>query len=130
MNSLTSNKNQFMMSESLKNQVGDIDPELMGQLHEQYVHVIADRTIDGQHEPLVGLLRSVLFDVEPEIEFKVELTEALKTIKSNNVAFLQFELHHGEEIVTIPGPFKIKAARIQDIEPKNQMCVIALHLRR
>jgi hypothetical protein len=129
MSNLNSN-NQIMMSDSLKSQVGDIDSQMMDQLNDQYVHVIADRTIGGHQEPLIGLLRSILLDVEPEIEFKVELFEAMKTIKSNDLGFLKFELHHGEDIVTIPGPFKVKAARIQDIEPKTQMCIIALHLRR
>lgn len=122
---------RILMSDVLKGQLPDLESEMAERMHAQYVHVIADRRIGGQQLPLAGLLRSVLFDANPEIEIKVELTEALKTVKANDLRFESFELQHSdEETLPIPGPFTVKACRIQEIDAETQTCVLALQLQR
>lgn len=122
---------RILMSDALKGQLPELESEIADQLHGQYVHVVADRRIGGQQLPLAGLLRTVLFDTHPEIEFKVELSEALATVKANDLSFEGFELQHGEETtLNIPGPFAVKAARLQEIDPTTQTCVLALQLHR
>jgi len=118
------------MSDTLKDHLPDLESDVVDQLQDQYVHVVADRRIGAKSLPITGLLVSVLFDVQPEIEFKVELSEALITVSANTLSFVSFELHHGETTVPIPGPFIVKAARIQDIDALNQMCVLSLQLQR
>lgn len=126
------------MSDMLKGNVSDLashdddDPymEAVTSAETRYVHVIADRRVANKSLPLVGLLRTVLFDEQPEIEFKVDLTEALATVKAAGLSFAGFELEHGTEVVKMPGPFIVKAARIQEIDPLTQTCVLALHLTR
>lgn len=122
---------RILMSEALRGQLPELESEMAEQLRGQYVHVLAARRVGGQQLPLVGLLRTVLFDTHPEIEFKVELSEALATVKANDLSFDGFELQHGEETtLDIPGPFTVKAARIQEIDPATQTCVLALQLQR
>lgn len=119
------------MSETLRGQLPELESDIAEQMHGNYVHVVADRRIGGQQVPLAGLLRTVLFDTQPEIEFKVELSEALATVQANDLVFEGFELQHGEETsLPMPGPFKVKAARIQEIDPVTQTCVLALQLQR
>lgn len=128
---LKSDPSKILMSDALRGQLPELESDMVTQLQGQYVHVIADRRVGGQSMPLAGLLRSVLLDVQPEIEIKVEMSEALKTIKATDLSFEFFELQYGEdEDVTLPGPFTVKAARIQEIDPVTQTCVLALHLQR
>jgi len=122
---------RILMSDVLKGQLPELESDAIDELQDQYVHVIADRFMNGHQQPLAGLLRTVLFDQSPEIEIKIELSEALKTVRANDLRFDSFELQHGEkETVIMPGPFTVKAARIQEIEPATQTCVLALHLQR
>ena len=124
---------RILMSNALKGQVPELESEMVEQMQGQYVHVVADRRIGGQQLPLAGLLRTVLFDTSPEIEIKVELIEAIRTVKANDLVFGGFELQHGEEEdggLSMPGPFSVKAARIQEIDPATQTCVLALQLQR
>ena len=122
---------RILMSDALRGQLPELESEMAEHMQGQYVHVVADRRIGGQQLPLAGLLRTVLFDTSPEIEFKVELAEALATVKANDLSFGSFELQHGEETtLQMPGPFTVKAARIQEIDPMTQTCVLALQLQR
>ncbi len=76
----------MMMSESLKGVLpGEGEDDFIAAAQEQYVHVIADRRIAGQQLPIAGLLRTVLFDEKPEIEFKVALVDALETVKAEEL---------------------------------------------
>lgn len=127
---LKADPSKILMSETLKGQLPELESEMAEQMQGQYVHVVADRRIAGQSLPLAGLLRTVLFDASPEIEFKVELSEALATVKAEKLTFESFELEHGEETLQMPGPFTVKAARIQEIDAATQTCVLALQLQR
>jgi hypothetical protein len=122
---------RILMSDALKGQLPELESEIVEHMQSQYVHVIADRRIGTQRLPLVGLLQTVLFDAQPEIEFKVELTEALATVKAVDLKFNGFQLQHGEgSTIDMPGPFNVKAARIQEIDAINQTCVLSLQLQR
>lgn len=121
---------RVLMSDVLKGQLPEHESNIVDQLEAQYIHVVADRYISNQSKPLVGLLRTVLFDTSPEIEIKIEISEALATVKAEQLVFNGFELQHGDETLQMPGPFNVKAARIQEIDPATQTCVLALHLGR
>lgn len=129
---LKANPSKILMSESLRGQIPDVEDggDPIDQLSGQAVFAIVDRRIGGQAFPVSGLLRSVLFDSEPELEISIELHEALATVKAQSVLIGGFELHHGETTVEVPGPFEIKAARIQEIDVPRQLCVIAMQLQR
>lgn len=120
---------KIMMSETLRGRLPELESDIADQLHDQYVHVLIDRRIGGKLLPFAGLLTTVLFGANPEIEIKVELIEALETIKANGLTFDRFDLQYGEKVtVAMAGPFKARAARIQDIDPSTQTCVLALQL--
>lgn len=127
---IKANTSRILMSDTLKEQLPELESDAAEELQDRYVHVVADRRINKQQHPLAGLLVSVLFDVTPEIEIRVELSEALKTVKAEQLLFNSFELQHGDETVQVPGPFKVKAARIEDIDVMNQTSVLSLQLQR
>jgi hypothetical protein len=118
------------MSDSLQGNIPELEDEDFKQFEEQFVIVVANRTTSGKQLPITGTLQTVLFDEKPEIEIKVQLKDALDVIEAGDQVFEFFDLHHGERIVKMMGPFTVKAARIQDLNPTSQMCVLALQLKR
>ncbi len=129
-NVLKPNVSRILMSDVLKDKVPELESDAVDELQNQYVHVVADRRIGGQQIPIAGLLVAVLFGAIPELDFKVELSEALITVKADQLSINSFELQHGDVTVPVPGPFYVKAARIQDIDVFNQTCVLSLQLQR
>lgn len=100
-------------------------------LERSVVSVVANMQAgQGKSTAVCGILRSVLFETEPELEFRVPLDDALNVIEAENLKLLGFELHHGDRTVKIPGPFLIKGARIDDIDALNSLCILMLGLKR
>ena len=126
---------RVLMSEILKGNVPELEgdgEEAPVDLNVGHVVVIATKRTAGstQLSAIVGILRGVLFDVDPEIEFRVQLTEAMDIIETPGISFDGFELHHGERIIKIPGPYNVKTARIDEIAAAEQMCTLGLHLKK
>lgn len=122
-----SEQDKLMMSESLYEHV-DEPPQFE---EPTFVVVIGHRQVKDKQMPLLGSLRSVLFDVEPEVEFRVIIDEAFSVINSTDQFFAAFEFHYGDKhIIKVPGPLIVKAARISDVEPKDGMCILSLQLKR
>lgn len=121
-----------MMSEALKGQIPIIDDEnaLFEQAQEKLVIVVAEKLSSNKSTAVVGALRGLLLGADPEIEFRCELGEALSIIEEQSLVFNNFELRHGERKIKLPGPFVIKAARIDEISALDQMCTLGLHLSR
>lgn len=119
------------MSEVLRGQVPELEEHPVDVLRGKHVVVVTEKIIGDKAEGMVGILRGVLLGPDPEIEFRCELKEALEILKANSLSFTRFELHHGEEtVVPIPGPFIVKAARIDEISVDEQVCTLGLHLQR
>lgn len=118
------------MSEALKGQIPELGDDSFAAIAAGMVTVVADRIVGQQSLPLVGILHSVLFDVQPEIEFKVTLVEAFDVVEATDLHFNDIDLHHGVRIVKLAGPFKVLAARIQEIDPSGQVCTLMLSLKR
>ena len=119
-----------LMSDVLKGQVPELDDTPVGTLPDKHVIVVAERLIGDKSTPMVGIMRGVLLGPEPELEFRCALNEALDILEANALSFPKFELHHGERIVLIQGPFVVKAARLDEILPNEQLCTLGLHLAR
>lgn len=124
---MTADTSHVLMSDALRGQVPGLDGDVPAP-SAQHVIIIAERMIGDKSTPMVGVLRGVLLGVDPEIEFRCELKEALDVIEAQNLSFGRFELHHAERIVHVPGPFIVKAARIDEISPSDQLCTLGLHL--
>lgn len=121
------------MSEALRGALPDLDEGVdVDPLVGEGVYVIADRSTGGgtSNVPLTGVLRSILFDTCPEVEMRIELAEAFAVVQAHDLVFRGFELHHGQATVRLPGPFTVKAARIEEIDVQAQLCVLLLHLQR
>jgi len=126
------NNASILMSDTLKGNVPVLEdePAPPDPLENQHVVVIAAKRVGSQVDAIVGILRGVLFDVDPEIEFRIQLSEAMDIIEAPGISFDGFELHHGERIINMGGPYLVKAARIDDISSKDQMCTLGLHLKK
>lgn len=121
-----------MMSDELHGNVPALEDESgEADITSNFVMVVAARRVGAEQQPVTGALRTVLFDpTQPEIEIRVEMKDAFDIIEANNQVFDKFDLHHGERIVPMAGPFVVKAARIQDIDVVNQVCTLGLLLDR
>lgn len=119
-----------LMSEALKGNVPALESEALPQAIDQHVIVIVERIVAGATTPLVGVLRGVLLGPEPELEFRCELKEALDLMEASNLSIGRFELHHGQRVLSVPGPFSVKAARLDEIVPEDQLCALGLHMTR
>ena len=120
------------MSETLRGQVPELDDENVADIDEIQSHhiiVVADKIVNGARTGLVGVLRGLMLGVEPEIEFRIDIDEALDLINTQGLMFGNFELCHGEKkSVKIVGPFVVKSARMEDISVQDQLCTLGLHL--
>ena len=119
-----------LMSQALRGQVPILDGESLPNAIDQHVVVIVERVIGGASVPLVGVLRGVLLGPEPELELRCELKEALDLLEAPNLSIGRFELHHGQRVLNVPGPFAVKAARLDEIVPEDQLCALGMHLTK
>lgn len=121
---------KVLMSEALRG----VLPEMDGSVHpasaSEHVVVIVHKRTGAEQSAMVGVLRGVLLGAEPEVEFRCQLKEALDIIESSNVTFVGFELHHGERVINVSGPFSARAARIDEIDVVEQLCTLGVHLQR
>lgn len=129
---MKANTSNVLMSEALRGQVPELeDEQVVDAFRGKHVVVVTEKVIGGKAEGMVGILRGIMLGVDPEIELRCELKEALEILRANSLSFTKFELHHGEEtIIPIPGPFIVKAARIDEIDVMEQVCTLGLHLQR
>src|SRR3990167_7159243 len=120
------NTSQVLMSDALRGQIPELEGEERPDPFEgKHVVVVAQKIVGQKESGLIGVLRGIHLGDEPEIEFRIDLTEALGLVQAQNLSFGGFELHHGEStVVKIPGPFIVKAARIDEISPADQLCTI------
>jgi hypothetical protein len=120
---------RILMSEALRGQV----PELEGEaetLQQEAVIASAMVQIGGKKTAIVGVVRFFLLGAEPELGFKVQLDDAFEVASAEQLQFLGFEVHHGERVLKVPGPFIIKDALVDEIDPASQLCVLSLGLKR
>lgn len=130
--SITPNVDRVLMSDTLKGQVPELDDENVtdfDEIQSHHVIVVADKIVNNQRTGLVGVLRGLTLGAESEIQFRIDLDEALDIIDAPGLAFGGFELCHGEKkSVKIQGPFNVKSARLEDISVQDQLCTLGLHL--
>ena len=127
-------RDSLMMSDALRGNIPQLENDIpiLDPNAGEHIVVIAAKRVYQQSTPVgvAGILREVLFDVEPAIQFRVMLTDALDIIEELGVSFDGFELHHGQRIIPLVGPFMIKSASIKEISPQDQMCTLQLLLKR
>lgn len=125
----------ILMSEALRGQVSEEIENEASAIEQNIVTTIVQVQIAAKKTAIVGILRSVLVENEPELEFKVQLDEALALVEAyrpltEKIVVFGFELHHGERVIQVEGPFAIKGARVDEISPNDGMCILSLGLRR
>lgn len=121
----------ILMSEMLRDQVPELDGEQLEEITAKHVTIIAERLVAGKSDPLIGVLRGIVTGDKPELEFRCEVSEALKVLQTKDLSFGRIELHHGEDtVVRLDGPFDVKAVRIDEILAHDQLCTLGLHLAK
>ena len=121
---------RVLMSDVLRGQVPELEGEDPPGLEALYVHAIVALQVGSKRTALAGILRGVLFGERPELEARVQLEEALDFVRADGLQVLGFELHHGERIVEVPGPFVVENARIDEVSVAEQLCTLSLGLVR
>lgn len=122
--------NHVLMSDVLKGNVPSLEGEGTPLGLQMPVTVIVEKNVAGASTSLLGILKGVLLGQEPEIEFRCELKEALDILDAPNLLIGRFEMHFDQRIVSVPGPFLVKQARLDEIVPEDQLCTLGLHLTR
>jgi hypothetical protein len=121
---------RLLMSDTLKGNLQEFDQDEVDSVVDLYMICVINRTVSGNPKPVTGILRSILFDDKPEVELSVSVDDAFSFVEAEEQLFASVEIHHGERIVMMNGPFIIKAARLQDMDVKNQTCVVLMQLNR
>jgi hypothetical protein len=127
---MKADKSHILMSDVLKGNVPELENETVEMSSGKAVIAVFSKVAGNKVEGMVGALRGVLFDVNPEIEVRVEVEEAFKVVRTSNLQFQKFELHYGEDVIEVPGPFIVTAARIDAIDVFDHMCTLSLNLKR
>jgi|SRR5579863_509824 len=136
MTEIRAETSKVLMSDVLRGQVPEeIEDEAVNgavdALEKSVISVVANVQVGkGKATAVCGILRSVLFEKEPELEFRVTLDDALAVVSAEGLQFLGFELHRGDQVIKSPGPYDVKGARIDDIDAAAGLCVLSLGLRR
>jgi hypothetical protein len=123
-------RSKILMNDSLKEVFGDNDP-FPEKEEVQFIIVALDRFINGiRSEPIMGTLVSFLLDKSPEIEIMLSITDGMECIRAMGSVnqINEVQLHHGENLVSLEGPYEIEAMRMQDINPVSQTCVLSMKL--
>ena len=123
---------RLLMSEALKGRLpAELEDEAAETLGNQAISAVIKLKIGDKSTAVIGILRSVLFEKEPELEARVALDDAFNIVSSQNVTFLGFELHYGEKaVVKVDGPFVVKGVRLDEVDALNQLCLLSLGLKR
>jgi hypothetical protein len=119
-------ESRLLVSDELNGIISDEPPMLPGV-------VIATLTYDvGTGKSfLVGVLRSVLFGDEHEIEVEVSLVDAMALVYDRgDIVFDSFELKAGTVTDVTQGKFQVSALRMSDINAAENTCVLGFLLKR
>lgn len=127
-------RSRLLMNDSLRSTFGDIDPFDVGpSKHVEGITVAIDRSVGATRaQPLVGQLTTLLMDESPEIELVSSINIAFGVVKDMGETnmVLEIQLHHGDDVMSIVGPYEISMLRVQDINVHAQTCVIAMKLTK
>lgn len=121
---------RILMSDTLRGNVPALESD--GQVQDveadNYVFVTAEKISNHERVAVVGILRGIELGLEPQVEMRLSIVHALDIIETPGLLFGGFELKTLDRVVNIPGPFKVKSARLFDIDTLAQMCTLGLHL--
>lgn len=132
------NTDRLLMSEELRGAV----PELEGQVDalsrlanemvtQNLIKVVIHRFFGEVEDSMLGVVQSFRLGVSPnEFAFTVGIDEAFKTIDRDGLSFGGFELHYGEMVKDVVGPFRVLNVIIQDIDPLKNLCTMHLIVER
>jgi len=123
------NKSKILMSEELASIVGD-DLLDMDDKDLMFVDVIMFNVVDDvkTQETISGLLKSFSLSSKPTLSFKTETIEAFKTMSGDFNNIDCFIISYNNETLKISGPLKVEERKIEDIDEKNQVCVLSIKM--
>lgn len=121
---------RILMSDTLRGNVPALenDEQVQDVESDNYVFVTAEKISNHERTAVIGILRGIELGIEPQVEMRLSIVHALDIIETPGLLFGRFELKTLDRVVNIPGPFKVKSARLFDIDTISQMCTLGLHL--
>ncbi len=121
---------RILMSDTLRGNVPALenDEQVQDVESDNYVFVTAEKISNHERTAVIGILRGIELGIEPQVEMRLSIVHALDIIETRGLLFGGFELKTLDRVVNIPGPFKVKSARLFDIDTIAQMCTLGLHL--
>ena len=121
------NPSRLLMSKILEDNVENIISSI--DIPNHMVAILSVIVEDSRVENIVGSLITYLLDEHYEIEVRVVIEDAFSLTQIwPKIQIAGFEIHFDKEIFTVKGPLKVSALRVQDIDQRNQMCVLAMKL--
>jgi len=122
------------MSETLKGQVPELEQEAINRIEGGYVTIVLERVHATSIEPIVGILSCFQSGAEPEVDVKLttdegfEIVNAVLNPNAELMKFNSIQLHKGETIIELKGPYYVKNVRLSDIDPVSGMCLLVMKL--
>lgn len=122
---------RLLVSDALRDQLpDDLDAEVASELDASAISVVIAVQVGDTQKGVAGILRSVLFEKEPEVELRVTVDDALAFVSAANLRVINFELQTGDRTIKVDGPFSVKGARIDDISIDNQLCTLSVGMQK
>jgi hypothetical protein len=119
---------RFMASESLRDDIDIADVDITA-FQDRFIITILHIKVGSKIETIVGTMVSYLIGVDHEIEITVMMNDAFSLTDAwPNINIEKYELHMGENIVTMQGPFKTSAFGVKNIDVERRTCVLAMKL--
>jgi len=120
---------KFLVSDVLKDVLTETELE---QVDEMFISVAI--ITKPKNSSLTGNLVGIEWGKNPKIDVRTSIKDAFYFISKlasnqlvNNEAS-SLALLFGKEITTISGPFLMNSVKIVDIDPSNQLCILAIDL--
>ena len=127
---LNADTNRVLMSDVLKDRLPQLEDDVLEPIQGKHVLAVGHMVSGNETKGVTGILRGVIFGAVPEVEFRLDLEDALGIVQAPQLQFSKFELHHGDKVIDMPGPFVVSMCRIDDISAQDQLCTIWLQLKR
>jgi hypothetical protein len=127
--------NRLLMSDSIRGIIPDLEDDvsqIVAQASDSFI--ITALEIHGD-EAVVGSLDGISVDeriVKLDVKLKLEQAYQLfnQVVAGKETTCEAVQLHLGDKMSRVPGPFKLVTPKMFGIDANNKMCVLAVDLIR
>jgi hypothetical protein len=117
---------RILISKELVDQIPDFE-QISGAVNEFLLFYAKD---DSTGVEITGPISSVLFADDPEVEVKMNISDALFVLQHREkISISSLNMAHRKNIIKLEGNYNVHAAKILDVNVDQQSCVLALGLK-